>query len=76
MKEILKRATIRALYTIGEVIIATIPTTAKTLGDVDWLLVISSSLLAGLLSFIKSMIVGMPEVEEVEETDDLDGHEV
>ena len=67
MKEILKRATIRALYTIGEVIIATIPTTAKTLGDVDWLLVISSSLLAGLLSFIKSMIVGMPEVEEVEE---------
>lgn len=71
MKEILKRATIRALYTIGEVIIATIPTTAKTLGDVDWLLVISSSLLAGLLSFIKSMIVGMPEVEEVEEDEEV-----
>lgn len=71
MKEILKRAAIRALYTIGEVIIATIPTTAKTLGDVDWLLVISSSLLAGLLSFIKSMIVGMPEVEEVEENEEI-----
>ena len=71
MKEILKRATIRALYTIGEVIIATIPTTARTLGDVDWLLVISSSLLAGLLSFIKSMIVGMPEVEEVEENEEV-----
>ena len=71
MKEILKRATIRALYTIGEVIIATIPTTARTLGDVDWLLVISSSLLAGLLSFIKSMIVGMPEVEEVEENEEI-----
>ena len=71
MKEILKRATIRALYTIGEVIIATIPTTARTLGDVDWLLVISSSLLAGLLSFIKSMIVGMPEVEDVEENEEI-----
>lgn len=71
MKEILKRATIRALYTIGEVVIATIPTTAKTLGDVDWWLVISSSLLAGIISFIKSMIVGMPEVEEVEENEEI-----
>lgn len=63
MKEKLKYALIRALYTIGEVILATIPTTATTLGDVNWKMVISSSLLAGILSFIKSMLVGMPEAK-------------
>ena len=63
MKEKLKYAGIRALYTIGEVILATIPTTATTLGDVNWKMVISSSLLAGILSFIKSMLVGMPEAK-------------
>ena len=73
MKEILKRAAIRSLYTIGEVILATIPTTAKTLGDVDWLLVVSSSLLAGVLSFIKSLLVGMPEIEEKVEDEEIIG---
>lgn len=61
MKEKLKYALIRALYTIGETAIATIPTTAKILEDVDWWIVLSSSLLAGLISFIKSMLIGMPE---------------
>ena len=63
MKEKLKYALIRALYTIGETAIATIPTTAKLLEDVDWWIVISSSLLAGLISFIKSMVIGMPEAK-------------
>lgn len=61
MREKLKYAGIRALYTIGETAIATIPTTAKLLEDVDWWIVISSSLLAGLISFTKSMLIGMPE---------------
>ena len=63
MKEKLKYAGIRALYTLGETTIATIPATAKILEDVDWWIVISSSLLASLISFIKSMLVGMPELE-------------
>ncbi|MBO7614778.1 MAG: hypothetical protein J6T15_03685 [Bacilli bacterium] len=73
MKEKMIKALIRALYTIGEVIIASIPTTAATLGDVDWITVASTSLLAGLISFIKSMLVGMPEAEVIEEnTNDVE----
>lgn len=73
MKEKIVKALIRALYTIGEVILATIPTTATTLGDVDWLMVVSTSLLAGLISFIKSMLIGMPEAQIIEEnTNDVE----
>ena len=73
MREKITKALIRALYTIGEVIIASIPTTAATLGDVDWVTVASTSLLAGLISFIKSMLVGMPEAVVIEEnTNDVE----
>ena len=61
MKEKLKYAGIRALYTIGESIIGSIPASAVCLQDVNWLFVTSAAALAGILSFIKSMLVGMPE---------------
>ena len=61
-KKWLKCAGIRAIKTIAQTAIATIGTSA-VIGDVDWILVGSSSLLAGILSILTS-IAGLPEVEE------------
>ena len=61
-KEVWKAAGIRALRTICQTAIATIGTTA-VLEEVNWLLVGSSALLAGLLSILNSVATGLPEVE-------------
>ena len=57
-----KAAAIRAVRTIAQAAIATIGT-AVVLGDVNWVLVISASLLSGVLSLLTS-IAGLPEVDE------------
>ena len=61
----LKSAAVRAVKTVCQTAIATIGTTA-TISAVDWKLVISTSLLAGILSVLTS-ISGIPEVSESEE---------
>lgn len=58
----LKAAGIRAIKTFAQTMIATIGTTA-VIEQVNWQLVISASLLAGLLSLLTS-IAGLPEVED------------
>lgn len=63
-KEWIKCALIRALKTICQTAVATIGTSV-VLSDVDWKIVISASLLAGLLSVLTS-IAGLPEVKEKE----------
>lgn len=60
----LKFAIVRALKTVCQTAIATIGT-AATIGAVDWKLVLSTSLLSGLLSLLTS-ISGIPEVTESE----------
>lgn len=57
-----KAALIRAMRTICQTVIATIGTTA-VLQEVNWLLVLSSSALAGLLSILNSIATGLPEVD-------------
>ena len=64
-KEWLKAAGIRAIKTVAQTAIATIGTSA-VMGDVNWIMVGSSSLLAGILSILTS-ISGLPEVEKKEE---------
>ena len=64
-KKWLKYASIRAIKTICQTAIATIGTSA-VMSEVNWLLVGSASLLAGILSLLTS-IAGIPEVEEKEE---------
>ena len=56
-----KAASIRALKTIAQTAIATIGTSA-TLESVSWKLVVSASILAGVLSLLTS-IAGLPELE-------------
>ena len=60
-KEWFKCASIRAIKTIAQTAIATIGT-STIMGDVNWLMVGSSSLLAGILSLLTS-VAGLPEVD-------------
>ena len=57
-----KAAGVRSLKTICQTAIATIGTSA-ILSAVDWKMVISASLLAGLLSILNSF-AGLPELKE------------
>ena len=56
-----KAALVRAVKTVAHTAVATIGT-AAVLDQVDWLLVGSAALLAGILSLLTSL-AGLPEVE-------------
>lgn len=66
LKSWTKAAGIRALRTVAQVAIATIGTTAANIKEVDWILVISTAALAGVLSILTSIATGLPEVEKEE----------
>lgn len=55
-----KAAAVRAIKTVAQTAVATIGTSAA-MGEVEWILVGSASLLAGILSILTS-IAGLPEV--------------
>jgi len=57
-----KAAGIRAIKTVAQTAVATIGTSA-VISEVNWLMVGSSALLAGVLSLLTS-VAGLPEVEE------------
>lgn len=57
-----KAAGIRAIKTTAQTIVATIGTTAA-FHEVNWLMVGSTGLLAGILSLLTS-IAGLPEIKE------------
>lgn len=54
MKRWLKLASIRAVKTVSQTAIATIGVNS-TIGTVDWKLVLSTSIIAGLLSVLTSL---------------------
>lgn len=54
-------ASVRAIKTVAQTAVATIGT-AAVLGEVDWIMVGSASVLAGVLSLLTS-IAGLPEVK-------------
>lgn len=58
----IKAASIRAIKTVAQTAVATIGTTA-VMSEVNWLMVGSASMLAGVLSLLTS-IAGLPELEE------------
>lgn len=59
-KEWLKAAGVRAVKTVAQTAVATIGT-ATVLGDVNWLMILSASALAGVLSLLTS-VAGLPEL--------------
>lgn len=61
-KNWLKAAGIRAIKTVAQTAIATIGT-AAVLGDVNWIMVGSAAVLAGVLSMLTS-VAGLPEVKD------------
>lgn len=61
-KEWIKAAAVRAIKTVAQTAVATIGTTA-VFSAVDWKIVASTALLAGVLSVLTS-IAGLPEVED------------
>lgn len=60
-KNWIKAAGIRAIKTVAQTAIATIGTSA-VMGDVNWIMVGSAALLAGILSLLTS-VTGLPELK-------------
>ena len=75
MKESLKKfwnaALLRAVRTIAQTALATIGS-AAILSEVNWAVVISASVLAGILSILTSIATGLPEAPKEANTNDND----
>lgn len=66
-KNWIKAALVRSIKTVAQTALATIGTSA-VMGQVNWIMVGSASLLAGILSILTS-IAGLPEVKNTEGVD-------
>lgn len=64
-----KKAGVRAVKTVAQTFVATVGT-AAVLQDVNWIMVLSASVLAGILSLATS-VAGIPEVST--ETTGIEG---
>ena len=64
-KKWIKKAGVRAIRTVAQTAIATIGT-AAVVAAVDWKMVVSASILSGVLSLLNS-IVSLPELQEEQE---------
>ncbi len=66
MTDFMKCALIRALKTVCQTAVATIGA-ASVISEVDWMMVLSASALAGVLSLLTSVATGLPEVDDFDE---------
>lgn len=69
MDRFIKASIIRAIRTVCQTAVAVIGT-AFVLTDVHWGVVVSASLLAGILSVLTSVATGLPEVDLADWDDD------
>lgn len=61
-KDWMKASGIRAIKTVAQCAVATIGTSA-VMGEVDWVMVVSASALAGIVSLLTS-VAGLPELDK------------
>lgn len=59
-KKWIKSTAVRCVRTFASTVVALLPTTAATLGSVDWKLVFSSAALATVIIFF-TCVAGIPE---------------
>lgn len=62
MNNFIKYALIRAIKTVCQAAIGLIPASA-VISEVDWRLVASASILAGIVSILTSIATGLPEAD-------------
>ncbi|MEI3225511.1 MAG: holin [Lachnospiraceae bacterium] len=67
-KKWIKAAGVRAVKTMAQTAVAVIGT-AAVIAVVDWKVVISSSVMAGIVSILTS-VAGIPEVQDSEESEE------
>lgn len=60
--DFIKATCIRAIRTMAQAAVAMIGTSV-VLSDVNWVMVLSASILSGVLSVLTSIATGLPEVE-------------
>ena len=74
MKLFIKSMLIRALHTFAQTALGLI-IVGQTLVDIDWLYVGSVAAVAAIISILKSITLGLPEVSgvDIEPEDDDDG---
>ena len=65
MNLFVKKAGIRAIKTVCQTAVATIGS-ATVLGGVNWKMLLSASVLSGILSILTSVATGLPEVDLTE----------
>lgn len=63
-KQWCRAATVRAVKTVAQTAVATIGT-AAVMQEVNWIMIVSASALAGVVSVLTS-IAGLPEVKNLE----------
>jgi len=63
MSDFWRAAGIRALRTAAQTAIAAIGT-AKIMTEINWMVVLSTTAVATILSLLTSIVTGLPEVEE------------
>jgi cell division FtsZ-interacting protein ZapD len=61
-KEFWKSALIRAIKTVAQTLLSSI-TVGQALSDINWITILSISVVAGICSILTSIITGLPEVE-------------
>ena len=61
-KKWLKATGVRCVRTFGATMVAALPTTAATMGSVDWKVAFSTATLATVIIFF-TCVAGVPEVE-------------
>ena len=60
-----KKASIRALYTFAEVLVASVSVEGVALLNVEWGKTLLVCLISAIISYVKSFVVGIPEIEEL-----------